>query len=130
MKDYAQHHRLPRGWSVSGHFLEACRLTNLASDAWEADMVCFACAAIFGVKNERLGMIPAACIPSMRTLAQGHYSHGSIFEKPWLHILGLPFITAGHTAMPNHRLAPTRQPNTVNSSQNPEVTGGLGQENR
>lgn len=110
MKDYSQHHRLPRGWSVSGHFFETCGLTDLAAAAWEADLARFACAAIFAVRNERLGMIPVKCIPAMRTLAQGHYSHGYIYEKLWLHLFGLPFIRQERLPLPNPRLPATRKP--------------------
>ncbi|MBN8460394.1 MAG: hypothetical protein J0M04_21405 [Verrucomicrobia bacterium] len=104
-KDYSQHHRLPRGWSISGHFLELCGLTDLAADAWRASLARFGYGAMFGVRNERLSMIPRECIPQMRALAQGHYSHGYIYEKLWLHIFGLPFIRADWQPLPNRRLA-------------------------
>ena len=60
---------------------------------------------MFGVRNERLAMIPQACIPQMRELAQGHYSHGYIYEKLWLHLFGLPFIRTDWQPLPNRRLA-------------------------
>jgi hypothetical protein len=50
---------------------------------------------MFGVRNERLGRIPLECVPAMRALAQGHYAHGYVFERLWLHLFGLPFIRAG-----------------------------------
>ena len=109
MKDYCQHHRLPRGWGISGHFLELCGLTELAAEAWQASQAQFGYGAMFAVRNERLGMIPHACIPQMRVLAQGHYSHGYIYEKLWLHLFGLPFIRQERQPLPNHRLAAAHQ---------------------
>ena len=102
-KDYSSHHRLPRGWSIGGHFLELCGLGDLAAAAWNASLARFAYGAIFGVRNERLAMIPHACIPQMRSLAQGHYSHGYIYEKLWLHLFGLPFIRNERQPLPANR---------------------------
>ena len=106
-KDYLQHHRLPRGWSISGHFLENCGLHDLASRAWEAELMRFTYGAMFAVRNERLRLIPRGCIPAMRRLAQGHYSHGYVFEKMWLHLFGLPFIRIPRAPLPaeRHQLA-------------------------
>ncbi|MEI7909897.1 MAG: hypothetical protein WCK77_09705, partial [Verrucomicrobiota bacterium] len=103
MRDYCQHHCLPRGWSITGHFLETCGLTDLAEQAWDAALVQFAYGAMFGVRNARLGMIPQECIPAMRRLAQGHYAHGYVFEKMWLHLFGLPFIRAVRGDLPRGR---------------------------
>jgi hypothetical protein len=108
MKDYCQHHCLPRGWSISGHFLEACGLAELAAEAWQAALVQFAYGAMFGVRNERLARVPLECLPAMRALAQGHYAHGYVYERLWLHLFGLPFIRGGRGSV---RLAPPEKRN-------------------
>lgn len=102
-KDYCQHHRLPRGWSISGHFLECCGLHGLAREAWAAELLRFTYGAMFAVSNERLGLIPKENIPAMRELAQGHYAHGYVFEKLWLHLFGLPFIQIPREPLPARR---------------------------
>jgi hypothetical protein len=102
-KDYLQHHDLPRGWSISGHFLECCGLKKLAEQAWEAELLRFTYGAIFAVRNDRLGLIARDKIPTMRKLAQGHYSHGYVFEKMWMHLFGLPFIRVQRESLPARR---------------------------
>lgn len=102
-KDYLQHHDLPRGWSISGHFLECCGLKKLAEQAWEAELLRFTYGAIFAVRNDRLGLIARDKIPTMRKLAQGHYSHGYVFEKMWMHLFGLPFIRVQRESLPVRR---------------------------
>jgi hypothetical protein len=99
-KDYTRYHRLPRGWSIAGHFLECCGLKALAEEAWEAELMRFTYGAMFAVRNDRLRLIPESCIPAMRKLAQGHYAHGYVFEKMWLHLFGLPFIHIPRTPLP------------------------------
>ena len=90
--DYCLHHGVPRGWSLSGHFLESCGLTELAGEAWRAERLRFCYGAMFAVRNSRLARIPADCIPAMRELARGHYSNGYVYERLWLHLFGLPFL--------------------------------------
>jgi hypothetical protein len=90
--DYCHHHGVPPGWSLSGHFLELCGLDDLAEQAWRAERLRFGYGAMFAVRNSRLPRIPPDCIPRMRRLACGHYSHGYLFERLWLHLFGLPFI--------------------------------------
>lgn len=102
-RDYCQHHRLPRGWSISGHFLECCGLPELAQEAWDAELLRFTYGAMFGVRNERLALIPQDTIPAMRRMAQGHYAHGYVFEKMWLHLFGLPFVQIPRTPLPAQR---------------------------
>lgn len=98
-KDYCLHHHLRRGMSISGHFLESCGLTEIAEQAWRAALAQFAYGAMFAVRNDRLPLVPAACIPQMRRLACGHYSNGYVFERLWLHFFGLPFIHAERHAV-------------------------------
>jgi hypothetical protein len=92
LREYREHHRIPKGWSVAGHFLEACGMTDLAEEAWRATLTRFAYAAIFAVRNNRLSRIPRTCLPRMRELACGHHVHGFVFERLWLHLFGLPFV--------------------------------------
>jgi hypothetical protein len=92
IQSYCDYYHIPLGWSVSGYFLETCGLAELAEKAWRATLVRSVYAAIFAVKNERLGFIPRKCIPRMRKLACGHSSNGFVFERLWLHLFGLPFI--------------------------------------
>jgi hypothetical protein len=96
--DYRDHHGLPPGWSIGGHFLERCGLRKLAEDAWNPVIATTAHGAIFAIRNHRLSQIEAKCLPRMRKLAAGHYSHGYIFERLWLHLFGLPFIQLGAPA--------------------------------
>jgi hypothetical protein len=91
--DYVKHNKIPSGWSISGHFLECCGLKDLAEKAWEADLLRFCYGATFALRNERLALVPQDCIPAMRTLAQGHYANGYVYEKLWLHIFGIPFVS-------------------------------------
>jgi hypothetical protein len=94
-RDYFKDHGISRGHSLTGHFLELCGLNALAREAWKAQLGQFAYGAIFAVRNERLGMIPAKCLPRMRKLACGEKYYGFIFERLWLHFFGMPFIQAG-----------------------------------
>lgn len=91
VKNYSRVHNIPLGWNLAGHFLEMCGLIETAERAWRSDIAYMNYGAIFGVKNSQLKHLPVACIPQMRKLAQGHYYHGFIFEKLWLHIFGMPF---------------------------------------
>ncbi len=97
IKDYSERYGLPPGWSVSGHFLEACGLKELARRAWKASLVRGVYAAIFAVRNERLALLPKRRIPRMRKLAGEHSSTGYVYERLWLHLFGLPFVTLGET---------------------------------
>lgn len=92
IESYSRHHRLPAGWSVSGHFFESCGLTDLAQRAWRAVMVRGVYAAIFAVRNERVREVPKKQIPRMRKVACGHSSAPYVYERLWLHLFGLPFI--------------------------------------
>ena len=92
-RDYSDYHQDPAGWSLSGHFVESCGLIELAEQAWLAVFVRYAYAAIFAVGNERLSLIPKSCVPRMRKLACEHYSGGYMYERLWLHLFGLPFVS-------------------------------------
>ncbi|MES2475491.1 MAG: hypothetical protein V4640_06905 [Verrucomicrobiota bacterium] len=89
--EYCEHHGLPPGWSVSAHFLELCGLTDLAHAAWHAERLRFCYGAMFAVRNHHLSRIPPENLPRMRELSHGHFSHGYVFERLWLHLFGLPF---------------------------------------
>jgi hypothetical protein len=99
MNNYFMHHHLPKGWNITGHFLEQCGLLEYAKQAWSASLVQFAFGAIFAVRNYKLEKIPKKCLPQMRELAQGHYSHGYIYERLWLHLFGLPFIQVNRNSI-------------------------------
>ncbi|MCW1915663.1 DUF3431 domain-containing protein [Luteolibacter sp. GHJ8] len=92
-QDYADFYNLPRGWSLTGHFVEKCGLVPIAEEAWRAVVVRYAYAAIFAVKNSQLGLIPKHRIEAMREMTWEHYSIGFMFERMWLHLFGLPFLT-------------------------------------
>ncbi|GAA5481955.1 hypothetical protein [Haloferula sargassicola] len=94
-REHAEYYQVPKGWSLSGHFLEMCGLHGLAREAWRASVARFAYGAMFAVKNDRLGRIPHECIPEMRRLAAENWSIGYMFERLWLHIFGLPFPVVG-----------------------------------
>lgn len=107
LREYREHHQIPKGWSVAGHFLEACGLLELAKEAWKATLTRFAYGAIFAVRNERLAMIPPGRLTRMRELACGLHVHGFVFERMWLHLFGVPFVTLDRTSLA------TRQPKIV-----------------
>jgi hypothetical protein len=98
IQDYCDHYSVPPGWSVTGHFFEACGLTELAEKAWRTMLVRGVYAAIFAVRNDRLALIPKKRIPRMRKLACAHPSVGFVFERLWLHLFGLPFINLEQVA--------------------------------
>lgn len=84
--------RIPeKGWSVTGHFLEACDLTELVEQAWRNSLGQFAYGAQFGVRNEQLSLVPKDCLPRMREVSRAHHTPGYAFEKLWLHLFGIPF---------------------------------------
>ncbi len=89
--EYCQHHGVPNGWSISGHFLELCGLNELAEKAWRAERLRFCYGAMFAVRNTLLGKIPQEVLPQMLDLARGHFSHGYVYERLWLHLFGVPF---------------------------------------
>lgn len=89
---YREHHILPRGWSVGGHFLELCGLDDLAAQAWNTSALGeFSAGAQFAVRNHLLTKLPSSNLLKMKKLTREHYSHGYIFERMWLHLFGLPF---------------------------------------
>ena len=69
------------------------RVTELAEQAWQAVLVRYAYAGIFAVRNERLSLIPKKCLPRMRELACDHYFGPYMYERLWLHLFGLPFVS-------------------------------------
>src|SRR5690606_35969146 len=89
--EYCEYHGLPPGWSVSAHFLELCGLTELARAAWHAERLRFCYGAMFAVRNRDLARISPGNLARMRELSHGHFSHGYVFERLWLHLFGLPF---------------------------------------
>ena len=89
---YWEHFGVPKGWSLSGHFLEQCGLTKLAEQAWQATLARSVYAAIFGIRNKQMKNLPKKCLPRMRKLASEHTSVGFVYERLWLHLFGLPFI--------------------------------------
>jgi hypothetical protein len=91
IRDHINQYCIPEGWSLAGHFLEMCGLTDLAAKAWQASTGRMAYGAMFAVRNKILRNFPKESIPQMRKLAQEHYSNGYFFEKLWLHIMGRPF---------------------------------------
>ena len=97
IEDYCKYVNLPAGWSVTGYFLESCGWSALAREAWKATLVRGVYAAIFAVRNERLSFIPRKCLPRMREIACEHPSTGFVYERLWLHLFGLPFITMGES---------------------------------
>jgi hypothetical protein len=99
LREYREHHGIPKGWSVAGHFLEACGMTQLAKEAWRATLTRFAYGAIFAVRNDRLRRVPPSCIPRMRELACGLHVHGFVFERMWLHLFGVPFVTLDRASL-------------------------------
>jgi hypothetical protein len=107
-KNYRKHFNLEKGFSICGHFLEACGLMDLAEQAWRSSLGQFTYGAQLGVKNTRLSRIPKDCLPRMRELTWAHYTTGFVYERMWLHLFGIPFTKPPRVTLEGTPIAPRR----------------------
>ena len=104
--DYRKHFGLEKGWSIAGHFLESCGLEELAEQAWRSSLGQFSYGAQFGVRNDRLSLIPKTCLALMREVSWEHYTAGFVYERMWLHLFGIPFTKPPRVTLDGTPIAP------------------------
>ena len=83
---------LENGTNIAEHFFRSVKLEVLAQEAARSNLGQFCYGAIFAVKNDLLGNLPADALGVMQIKTRQHSVYAYIFERLWLHVFGLPFL--------------------------------------
>jgi hypothetical protein len=90
--DYRRiHGELPDGTNIASHFLNMCRLHDLADEAAEHALGIFCYGAIFAVRNHRLLNLTNRNLDIMLHMSKGAACYGYVLERMWLHFFGARF---------------------------------------
>lgn len=85
------HGELPDGTNVASHFLDMCRLHDLANEAAKHSLGVFCYGAVFAVRNHRTLALANRNLEIMIHFAKGAACYGYVLERMWLHFFGAKF---------------------------------------
>lgn len=93
---YRKEQRLESGVNIAAHFLSRCRLDDLSSTAINSDLGVFSYGAIFAISDSIVNKLRDSredALEEMQKLSTGSSINGYMFERLWLHLFGLNFIS-------------------------------------
>ncbi len=95
--NYREIHRLEEGTNIAAHFLNKCKLANIAKEASLNLVGKFSYGGQFAVNNELVRALPNQSLALLHKATMSHPAYGYVLERLWLHLFGMPFCLSQQT---------------------------------